>query len=236
MTDWTLDLHHSGLSASYTNYLYKLENILRYYLACVAFAEHTVFVASEAEAPVRASTNFHDTATSIRTLGDIDAMRSSGEFTQLSRSQSIVGVLTAFGDLMGELRSLLEVPPHAVKAPALVAVHGGAPYAVRPVALRIAHYLSRKYALIEPLTSSYSMLYINSLISLRHMFMHEQGRFADSYRDHVIVRWQRLSAGDRIIFNENDFDDVLFFVTSNLRGFIAALDKVLSSRGDLLVS
>ncbi len=92
MTDWTLDLYHSGLSASYANYLYKLENILRYYLACVAFAEHTVFIANEAEAPVRASMNFHDSATSIRTLGDIDAMRSSGEFIQLSRSQSIIGV------------------------------------------------------------------------------------------------------------------------------------------------
>ncbi len=144
---------------------------------------------------------------------------------------------------MGELRDLLEVPSHAVKAPALVSVAGGgggggggAVYAVKPATLRIAHYLSRKYALIEPLTSSYSMLHINSLISLRHMFMHEQGCFADVYRDHVVVRWQRLKAGDRIIFNENDFDDVLFFVTSNLRGFIAALDKVLSSRGDVPAS
>jgi hypothetical protein len=236
MTDWTLDLHHPGISAGYGNYLFRLENILRYYLACVTFAEHTVFVANEAETPIRASTNFHDVATSIRTLRDIDEMRTSGDFAQLARSQSIIGVLTAFGDLMGDLRVLLHVPSHVVRAPALVEVPGGETYEVRPAALRIAHHVSRKYSLIEPLSSSYSMLHINSLINIRHMFMHNQGRFSDDYRGHVTPRWQRLKAGDRIVFDENDFDDTLFFVTSNLRGFIASLDKELSSSRDVVTS
>lgn len=236
MTDWTLDLRHRGISAVYGNYLFRLENILRYYLACVAFAEHTVFVADEAESPIRASTNFHDVATSIRELRDIDEMRRSGEFAQLSRSQSIIGVLTAFGDLMCELRVLLDIPSQAVRGPAVVEVPGGGTYEVRPAALRIAHHISRKYALIEPLSAAYSMLHINSLINIRHMFVHHQGCFSDDYRDHVTVRWQRLNAGDRIVFDENDFDDALFFVTSNLRGFIASLDKELSSSRDLALS
>jgi hypothetical protein len=234
VTDWTLDIDHPELSAAYDNYLFRLENILRYYLACVAFSEHTVFVADEATSPIRASANFPEVATSIRTLKDIDEMRQSGDFAQLSRSQSIVGVLTAFVDLMGDVRILLNIPSHVVKDPALVGMYGGGTYEARPAALRIAYHVSQKYALIEPLTSTHSMLYINSLISLRHMFVHHQGRFSDDYRNHVIARWQDLNAGDHIVFNENDFDDALHFVTSNVRGFLASLDKTLRSSRDIV--
>ncbi|MDR6935702.1 hypothetical protein [Luteibacter sp. 3190] len=231
MTDWTLELHHPGIAAIYRNYLFALENNLRYYLACVAFAEHTVFVGAEANSPVRASHNFPDVATSMRTLRDIDQMRRSGEFAQLARSQSIMGVLTAFGDAMSDLRTALGMPVHTIKKPVLVSIPGGGTYAVRPAALRIAHHLSHQYALTEPLSSTYSMLHINSLINLRHMFVHNQGRFSEDYRDHVTRRWQALAAGEQIIFDENDFDDALYFVTSNLRGFIGALDRRVSSSG-----
>lgn len=224
MNQWNLTLKNESLNSIYQNYLYKADAILKYYLSCIAFDQFTVFQESDLGESIFASDNYPEVATSIRTLNDIKLMRDSGEFAHLSRTQCIILLITAFTDFFEELLPLMQIKPHEIKKhvelvlPSRILI-------IRPASLKIAHYLSRKYDLIEPLTGHQGMQWINSMINIRHMFIHSQGRFNEDYRDFVQHPWDKMQHGEQITFDKNSFDSVLWFLTDNLRPFVRALDE-----------
>jgi hypothetical protein len=224
MNQWHLTLKNENLNSIYQNYLYKADTILRYYLSCIAFDQFTVFQESDLGESVSASDNFHESATSIRTLNDIKLMRDSGEFAHLSRTQCIILLITAFTDFFEELLHLMQISPHEIKKPVELKLPNKL-LIIRPASLKIAHYLSRKYDLIEPLTGNQGMQWINSMINIRHIFIHSQGRFNESYRDFVQHPWDKMQHGEQITFDKNSFDSVLWFLSDNLRPFVRALDE-----------
>lgn len=229
MERWKLDLKHEGLKDLHDSFLFSVENVLTYYLACTAFDQHTVFVVNDpASMELRASDDFPDGYTSKRSLQDIDNLRKTGEFANLVRSHCIFSLITAFVDFFEDVRSLLNIPPEVVKPHRQVKLYNGTIYKVRPGSLKIAHYINDEYGLLGHMTDIHTTTYIDNFISLRHMYVHNRGRFSEDYRDFVVNRWKKLKAGDRIVFGPNDFDDVLHFLVMNISGFVLSLDKKLN--------
>lgn len=223
MQQWHLVLKNEQLNDIYQNYLYKTDAILRYYLSCVAFDQFTVFQDHDLCESISASDNFHESATSMRTLNDIKLMRDSGEFAYLSRTQCIVSVITAFTDFFEELLHLMQIKAHEIKPAVELKLHNKS-ILIRPASLKIAHYLSQKYNLLEPLTGHQGMQWINSMINIRHMFIHSQGKFNEEYRNFVQPPWDKMKHGEQIKFDKNDFDSVLWFLSDHLKPFVRALD------------
>lgn len=221
---WHLTLKNNKLNIIYQCYLYKADTILRYYLSCVAFDQFAVFQESDLCKIVSASDNFHESFTSIKNLNDIKLMRDSGEFLNLSKNQCVILIITAFTDFFQDLLHLMKIKPDQIKK----AVELKLPnrnLLIRPASLKIAHYISRKYKLVEPLTGNESMQWINSMINIRHMFTHCQGTFNEEYRDFVQHPWDKMRHGERIIFDKNFFDSTLWFLSDHLKLFVRALDE-----------
>jgi len=226
---WGLLLEDESLNLAYQNYLYKVDTTLKYYLSCVAFDQFTVFKEIDLDERICASDDFHEAATSTRTLNDIKSMRDSGEFAHLARSQCIISLITAFTDIFEELLHLMKIKPHEIKAAVQIELHNKA-LSIRPASLKIAYHLSRKYDFSSPLTGNYGMQWINSMINIRHMFIHSQGRFDENYRNFVRQPWDKMQHGEPIKFDSNDFDSTLWFLCSHLKPFIETLDKKVSSK------
>lgn len=234
---WHLELKNEHLDRIYKNYIYKVDLLLKYYLSCVAFDKFTVFKENDLGESIAASNNFHDVATSIRSLNDIKEMRDSGEFSCLSRHQCFIALMSAFTDFFEELLLISDIKAHEIKKPVELSVSGKI-FLIRPACLKIAHYLSNKYGLIEPLTGNQGTLWINTLINIRHMLVHSQGKFNEEYREFVQLPWSRMQHGEDIKFDENFIDSVIWFLSDNLRPFVRALDgksPILSSQKETLV-
>lgn len=234
---WHLELHNEHLDRIYRNYLYKVDLLIKYYLSCVAFDKFTVFKEDDLNESIAASDNFHEVATSIRSLNDIKMMRDSGEFSYLSKNQCFIALMSAFTDFFEELLPLTDIKAGEIKKPVELN-EGNKKFLIRLACLKIAHHLSNQYDLIEPLTGNQGTLWINTLINIRHMFVHCQGKFNEEYREFVQLPWNRMQHGEEIRLDENFIDSVIWFLSDNLRPFVRALDgknPILSSKAETLV-
>ena len=75
-----------------------------YALVSVAISKHAEFPIQFHDTSVRASTNFEEIVTSIRSAAQISEMVKDGRYDQLSRSINIIGLVTSFGDFFDDVK------------------------------------------------------------------------------------------------------------------------------------
>lgn len=219
---WNLEIKNEKLSDLYDDYLYQQDNILIFYLSSVVLNDRTEISEEHFSTTIRASNNFHESATSIKTVGDIQSLIDSGEYIQLSRSFSIFGLVTAFTDFFQGLVKILELDIRELK-PAVTVTKGRSEVKIKPFCLKAAFYIDDKFNLDTALAKAEAMIWLNCIINIRHMFVHEKGEFHDKYKGDMTLKWSRMEHGEKILFDENDFDSVLWYLNSHLKAFVGQL-------------
>jgi len=225
MEKWKLSINHKDLARLYKNYLYQQDQVLTYYLTSVAVTNYSSFESSDLEFKVRASSDFPNVATSLRTLNDIKALIDGGAYDQLSRSTCFIGLVTNFSNYIDGLKSLLAISQQDVKSfrPRV----GSDQLLIRPASLKTVACISEKYDLNSVITRDDAMLWINSTINLRHMFIHNEGLFNASESNQMRPPWSRMKNGEKILLNKNYIDDVFWFLNDHVKDFTLHLDKAL---------
>lgn len=71
MECWKVDLKIQGLAKIYNEYLHSQERTLIFYLSSVVLSKYASFPEEHKHTTIKASDNFEDSATSIRTIGQI---------------------------------------------------------------------------------------------------------------------------------------------------------------------
>lgn len=222
---WKLELKNSGLSDLYSSYLYQQERLLIHYVSSVYLSENFTFDSNASYEPIKASDNFIDEATSIKSIKDIESLTVSGEYLQMTRSSSIIGLLTTFTDFFNELVKLLNLQVSDVKTSFHVISKSGVDIKISTAPLKIMNFVGNTYKLDTPLVRDDAVIKINCYIKMRHMFMHDKGRYNNRYKDHMFNSWSNLVHGERIIFDKNQFDSVLHYLNSHLKHFVQKLDE-----------
>ena len=166
--------------------------------------------------------------TSIRSVGQISEMVKDGRYDQLSRSINIIGLVTSFGDFFDDVKKQLKLNPQDIKKPIELLSHTRPRLLVRPAALKIAHRVNADYDLNARICDDNSLRWINCVINLRHIFMHECGNYSDTYSQDMFATWVGMKEGEPITFGENQFDSVLWLLNDHVRDFVERLDKKLS--------
>lgn len=228
MDRWKVDLKTQDLAKIYDEYLHSQERSLIFYLSSVVLSKHANFPDEHNSKTIRASNNFEDSATSIRTIGQIHALIEDGKYDQLSRSFILVSMVTALGDCFDRVRQLLRLDEQAIKKTVTVRQGNRPDVTIKPATLKIAHLADTTLSLNSRICDHYSSRWINCIINLRHMFVHDKGLFNPTYKEHMINAWDNLEAGDPIIFDENQIDSILWFFNDHVRDFISRLDEKLS--------
>jgi hypothetical protein len=225
---WIIDLKNQKLKNIYESYLYRQERTLTFYLASVAVSNHASFPTEFHNHPVRASTNFDDNATSIRSVGEIHRMVTDGRYDQLSRSFSIFALITSFGDFFDDIRKLVNLNTQEIKKPIKLISETKPDLLVKTASLKIAHHTNLKFGLNARVGDDYSTRWINCIINLRHMFVHDGGQFNSAYAEQMFSNWCDLKSGDPIVFNQNQVDSILWFLNDHVRDFTERLDAKTS--------
>lgn len=198
-----------------------------YALVSVAILKHAKFPIQFHDTSVRASTNFEEIVTSIRSAGQISEMVKDGRYDQLSRPINIIGLVTSLGDFFDDVKKAKAESSGYKKAIELLS-HTRPGLLVRPAALKTAHCVNAEYDLNARVCDDYSLRWINCVINLRHIFMHECGNYTDTYSQDMFATWVGMKEGEPITFGENQFDSVLWFLNDHVRDFVERLDKKLS--------
>ncbi len=227
MEHWVRTISNPSLKKAYDSYLQKQEKTLTFYLASVAVSKHAEFPEQFHDMPVRASTNFEEIVTSIRSVGQISALVKDGRYDQLSRSINIISLVTSFGEFFDEIKKQLNLNTQDLKKPIELISDSKPLLLVRPIALKIAHRVNVEYDLNARICDDYSLRWINCIINLRHIFMHECGNYTAKYSQDMFATWADLNEGEAIIFGENQFDSILWFLNDHVRDFVERLDKKL---------
>lgn len=228
MDRWKVDIKNQELAKIYDEYLHSQERSLNFYLSSVVLSKHSNFPDEHNSTTIRASENFEDSATSIRTIGQIHALIKDGRYDQLSRSFIVVSMVTALGDCFDGIRRLLQLDEQAIKKTVTIRQDNRPDVVIKPAALKIAHLADSTLNLDSRICDHYSSRWINCIINLRHMFVHDKGLFNPTSKPHMINVWDNLEAGDPIIFDENQVDSILWFFNDHVRDFISRLDEKLS--------
>lgn len=227
MNRWKVDLKSQELAKIYDEYLHSQERSLIFYLSSVVLSKHANFSDEHQDTTIRASDNFEDSATSIRTISQIHALIHDGRYDQLSRSFIVVSMVTALGDCFDGIRRLLQLNDQALKKAVIIRQNHMPDVVVKPAALKIAHLANNTLNLDSRICDYYSSRWINCIINLRHMFVHDKGSFNPAYKEHMINVWKNLEAGEPITFGENQVDSILWFFNDHIRDFISRLDERL---------
>ena len=198
-----------------------------YALVSVAILKQAKFPIQFHDTSVRTSTNFEEIVTSIRSVGQISEMVKDGRYDQLSRSINIIGLVTSLGDFFDDVKKAKAESSGYKKAIELLS-HTRPGLLARPAALKIAHRVNAEYDLNARVCDDYSLRWINCVINLRHIFMHECGNYTDTYSQDMFATWVGMKEGEPITFGENQFDSVLWFLNDHVRDFVERLDKKLS--------
>lgn len=228
MDRWKFDLKSPELARIYDEYLHSQERSLIFYLSSVVLSKHAKFPEEHQSTAIRASSDFEDDATSIRTIGQIHALIEDGRYDQLSRSFIVVSMVTALGDCFDGVRRLLQLDKQDIKKTVTVKERNRPDVIIKPAALKVAHLVNSTLNLNARICDHYSSRWINCIINLRHMIVHDKGLFNPAYKAHMINAWDNLEAGEPISFNENQVDAVLWFFNDHVRDFISRLDERLS--------
>lgn len=227
MVRWKADLKSQELAKIYDEYLHSQERSLIFYLSSVVLSRHAIFPDEHHSATIRASGNFEDSATSIRTIGQIHALIEDGRYDQLARSFIVVSMVTALSDCFDGVRRLLQLDDQSLKKAVTIRQDHRSDVVIKPAALKIAHLADSTLNLNSRICDYYSSRWINCIINLRHMFVHDKGSFNPAYKAHMINVWDGLDAGDPITFDENQIDSILWFFNDHVRDFISRLDEKL---------
>ncbi|MCR1828992.1 hypothetical protein [Ectopseudomonas oleovorans] len=227
MERWKVDLKSPELARIYDEYLHSQERSLIFYLSSVVLSKHANFPEEHQGTSIRASSDFDDDATSIRTIGQIHALIEDGRYDQLSRSFIVVSMVAALGDCFDGVRRLLQLDQQDIKKTVTVKERNRPDAIIKPAALKIAHLVNNTLNLNARICDHYSSRWINCIINLRHMFVHDKGLFNRDYKAHMINAWDSLEAGESITFNENQVDAILWFFNDHVRDFVSRLDEKL---------
>lgn len=228
MERWKVDLKSPELARIYDEYLHSQERSLIFYLSSVVLSKHASFPDEHKETTIKASDNFEDCATSIRTIGQIQALIDNGKYDQLSRSFIVVSMVTALGSFFEEVMRLLNLNEQAVKKTITIRQDNRADVVIKTAPLKIAHLADRTLNLNSRICDHYSSRWINCIINLRHMFVHDKGLFNPRYKADMINAWDNLKVGEPITFDDNQVDAILWFFNDHVRDFTSRLDKELS--------
>ena len=228
MERWKADLKTQDLATIYDEYLHSQERALIFYLSSVVLSKHASFPDEHKSTTIRASDNFEESATSIRTIGQIKALVEDGSYDQLARSFIVVSMVTALGDFFDGVRRLLQLDTQAVKKTLTVKDGIKKDVVIKTAPLKIAHLADSTLNLNSRICDHYSSGWINCIINLRHMFVHERGLFNPAAKPHMVNVWHYLEAGDPITFDENQVDAILWFFNDHVRDFTSRLDEKLS--------
>lgn len=221
MEDWSLNIKNEQLDKIYGDYLYSQASVIKFYISTVGLAKYIKFDPDIFDVPIRASFNFNESATAIQTIGEINSEIQSGDYVQLSRSLAMQSMVHNFDDIFLELKKHLDLDDQEIKKPFITKQS----ITIRPSALKIAKHIDTKYDLNSLLAEDYSMCWINSIINLRHMFIHERGLFLEDYRKDMFGKWTGLNSRDRIEFNENDIDSIYWYFNDHVKNFIYKLSE-----------
>lgn len=227
MERWKADLKSPVLARIYDEYLHSQERSLIFYLSSVVLSKHASFPDEHQDTKIKASNNFEDCTTSIRTIGQIRALIEDGRYDQLSRSFIVVSTVTALGDFFGEVMRLLNLDEQAVKKTITIRQDNRADVPIKTAPLKIAHLADRNLNLDSRICDHYSSRWINCIINLRHMLVHDKGLFNPRYKPHMINAWDNLKAGEPITFDENQVDAILWFFNDHVKDFSSRLDEKL---------
>jgi len=221
MEDWSLNIKNEKFDKIYGDYLYSQTSVMKFYISTVVLAKHIKFDPEIFDVQVRASFNFNESATAIQTIGEINSEIQSGDYIQLSRSLAMQSMVHNFVDLFLELRKYLNLDVQEIKKSFITKQS----ITIKPSALKIAKHIDTKYDLNSLLADDERMCWINSIINLRHMFIHERGLFSENYREDMFGKWTGLHSRDRIEFNENDIDSIYWYLNFHVRNFIDKLSE-----------
>ncbi|MGV8675542.1 hypothetical protein ACV356_20395 [Pseudomonas aeruginosa] len=228
MERWKVDFKSQELAKIYDEYLHSQERSLIFYLSSVVLSKHASFPDEHQDTKIKASDNFEDCATSIRAIGQIYDLIEDGRYDQLSRSFIVVSMVTALGDFFGEVMRLLSLDEQAVKKTITIRQDNRADVVIKTAPLKIAHLADRTLNLNSRICDHYSSRWINCIINLRHMFVHDKGLFNPRYKADMINVWDNLMAGEPITFDDNQVDTILWFFNDHVKDFSSRLDKKLS--------
>lgn len=227
MERWKADLKNPELARIYDEYLHNQERSLIFYLSSVVLSKHANFPEEHQSTSIRASSNFDDDATSVRTIGQIHKLIEDGRYDQLSRSFIVASMVTALGDCFDGVRRLLQLDKQDIKNTVVVKERNRPDVIIKPAALKVAHLTNSTLNLNARICDHYSSRWINCIINLRHMFVHDKGLFNPDYKAYMINAWDSLEAGESITFNENQVDAILWFFNDHVRDFVSRLDEKL---------
>lgn len=225
MKHWNIVISNQSLKKIYESYLYRQERTLTFYLASIAVSNHAHFPVEFHDTKIKASNNFDDNATSMKSVREIHEMITDGRYDHYSRSTSVFSLVTSFTDFFSDIKKLLNLDDQAVKKPVELTCRHRGKLLFKPAALKIAHHINLNYELNARISDVYSMRWINCVINLRHMFAHDKGQFNDQYKKEMVASWAELNDGDPILFNENQVDSILWFLNDHVRNFSENLDK-----------
>lgn len=227
MQDWSAELGDKKLNELYENYIFRQNQTLLFYISSAVLSHFTEFPQNSLNQKLRASHNFHESATSIAQVRDVKTLIDSGSFDQQARSFSIIALLTTFTDFFEGLRIFFDIKPDEYKRLELYIFSSDKKIQIRPASLKFAFFISDKFGISSVLTKDETLLSINCWIKLRHMFMHNRGHFITEYANDMFRKWTNLNAGDAIAFDENDVDAIYWYLNNHLRAFVRELDKAI---------
>ena len=225
MKHWELEIKNKELAKIYDSYLYRQNDLITFYLSTVVISKHAFFPKESLDEKVRASAEFSDSATSIKLVSDVVNLVESDKYDQLSRSLCILGMATAFSDFFQEIKVLLELPDGEIKKTIEIKNSDQEVIKIRPAALKIASFVNKSRDLDSRIGDVRPLRWINCIINLRHMFIHNAGKFDEAYSGEMYASWtNKLKHNDPITFDGEQVDSILWFFNDHVRDFANKLD------------
>lgn len=226
MEHWKLKLENDDLRSAYDAYLYRQDSLITYYLSTVAVMQNAVFDSEILNEKVRASNFFSDSATSIKRISDVVELVESEKYEQLSRSMCVLGLVTTFTDFFDELRIMLDIPTPEIKKSIELTTYDHMVVNIRPASLKIANYINNVRSLDARIADVRPLRWINCIINIRHMFIHDSGLFSESYAKEMFGSWSsEFKVNEPIKFNDEQVDSILWYLNDHVRDFANKLDQ-----------
>lgn len=136
-------------------------------------------------------------------------------------------MVTTLGDFFEGVRKLLQLDIQTIKKTLTIKEGVKKDVVIKTAPLKIAHLANSTLNLDSRICDHYSSGWINYIINLRHMFVHERGLFKPDAKPHMVNAWANLEAGDPITFDQNKIDSILWFFNDHVRDFTTRLDEKL---------
>lgn len=231
MKKWLLDLKNKELDKLYSSYLYSMDQLMIFYLSCVTF-DNFPWLDGDENIKIRASNDFHESATSIRFIGDVKKLIYDKKFQQLYRRNAIITAVSILEFYLEKLIILLKIKNNETKKIAKIDYYGKI-YSSKAKILRYIFAISRQLQIDNVITHYQAFLAFRKYIATRNLIIHNKAIIDKYYIEKYVNNSKKMKEGDFLNISEGAFDDIFHFFNSHIKAFTRDIDNLLSKNANI---